>query len=135
MLVEKLRQRLLHLLDAHKSDRRVRITAAPVLARWWRAAAEKRRRRLAAPVRLGILGAARIAVKNCKAIEAVPGSVVVVAVASRDPAKAEAFVAANGLPEGTKCCSYDELIADPDIDALAASNAAASSGTHNRWNS
>ena len=92
--------------------------ASPLLARWWRAAAEKRRRRLAAPVRLGILGAARIAVKNCKAIEAVPGSVVVRAVASRDPAKAEAFVAANGLPEGTKCCSYDELIGDPDIDAV-----------------
>ncbi len=70
----------------------------------------------AGPLRIGILGAARIApsalIKPAKG----NGEVVVAAVAARDGARAEAFAAEHGIARVDE--SYDALIADPDLDAV-----------------
>jgi predicted dehydrogenase len=67
-------------------------------------------------VRIGILGAARIApgaaikpARNVRDAE-------VVAVAARDRSRAEAFAAKHGIPK--VCDSYAALIADPGVDAI-----------------
>jgi predicted dehydrogenase len=67
-------------------------------------------------VRWGVLGAANIAVKKV-----IPGmrrceSSRVVALASRDPAKARAAADALGIERAYG--SYDELLADPDIEVV-----------------
>jgi predicted dehydrogenase len=69
-----------------------------------------------APVRWGILGAANIALK--KVIPGMRGSALaqVVAIASRDIVKARA--AANSLGISRAYGSYQELIDDPDIEAI-----------------
>jgi predicted dehydrogenase len=69
-----------------------------------------------APVRWGILGAANIALK--KAIPGMQGSALaqVVAIASRDIAKARAAADNLGIPRAYG--SYQELIDDPDIEAI-----------------
>jgi predicted dehydrogenase len=69
-----------------------------------------------APVRWGILGAANIALK--KVIPGMRGSALaqVVAIASRDIAKARAAAHELGIPRAYG--SYQELIDDPDIDAI-----------------
>ena len=68
-----------------------------------------------APLRIGILGAARIARKFC---DGVRGSekVVVSAVASRDVDRATAFAQSLGIR--TVCESYDALLASPAVDAI-----------------
>lgn len=67
------------------------------------------------PLRIGVLGAAKIARAF---IAGVVGSkrVVVTTVASRDLAKAQAFAADTGLPRALG--SYEALLADPEIDAI-----------------
>jgi predicted dehydrogenase len=69
-----------------------------------------------APVRWGILGAANIAVK--KAIPGMQKSALadVVAIASRDIAKARAVANELGIPRAYG--SYQELIDDPDVEAI-----------------
>lgn len=68
-----------------------------------------------APLRFGILGAANIARAFIKGIA--PSTLVTAeAVASRDPAKAEAFALETGVPRFHG--SYEALLADPEIDAL-----------------
>jgi predicted dehydrogenase len=69
-----------------------------------------------APVRWGILGAANIALK--KVIPGMQGSALaqVVAIASRDIAKARAAADQSGIPRAYG--SYQELIDDPDIEAI-----------------
>jgi predicted dehydrogenase len=69
-----------------------------------------------APVRWGILGTAKIAVE--KVIPGMQGSVLaqVVAIASRDIAKARAAANRLGIPRSYG--SYQELINDPDIEAI-----------------
>jgi predicted dehydrogenase len=69
-----------------------------------------------APVRWGILGAANIALK--KVISGMRGSALaqVVAIASRDIAKARAAANSLGIPRAYG--SYQELIDDPDIEAI-----------------
>ena len=69
-----------------------------------------------APVRWGILGAANIALK--KVIPGMRGSALaqVVAIASRDIAKARAAANSLGIPRAYG--SYQELIDDPDIEAI-----------------
>ena len=69
-----------------------------------------------APVRWGILGAANIALK--KVIPGMRASRLaqVVAIASRDIAKARAAASDLGIPRAYG--SYEELIADPDIEAI-----------------
>jgi D-xylose 1-dehydrogenase (NADP+, D-xylono-1,5-lactone-forming) len=65
-------------------------------------------------LRIGILGAAKIAGSFMVGAKA-SSRVEVVAVASRDRARGEAFAAAHGI---ARACSYDELIADRQIDAI-----------------
>lgn len=68
------------------------------------------------PIRIGILGAARIApaalVKPARDVEEVE----VAAVAARDPERARAFAAKHGI--GRVHGSYADLVADPDVDAI-----------------
>jgi predicted dehydrogenase len=68
------------------------------------------------PVRWGVLGAANIAV--AKVIPAMRGSAIskVVAIASRDLDKARAAAGSLGIARAYG--SYDELVADPEIDAI-----------------
>jgi predicted dehydrogenase len=68
------------------------------------------------PLRIGILGTSRIT--NPALIEpaaSVPG-VTMAAIAARDKSRAEAFGLRHGIPAAYG--SYDELLADPDIDAI-----------------
>jgi len=72
--------------------------------------------------RWGILGAASIARKNWQSIRDA-GNARLVAVASRDQAKAQAFIDAcqTQVPHPTKpeaLGSYEALLARPDIDAV-----------------
>jgi predicted dehydrogenase len=67
-------------------------------------------------MRIGILGAARIAERALmEAARAVP-SVTVAAIATRDKARAESFALTHGLPVAH--ASYELLLADPGIDAV-----------------
>jgi predicted dehydrogenase len=67
-------------------------------------------------VRIGILGAARIApsalIKPARNID----EAAVEAVAARDRSRAEAFASKHGISK--VCDSYTDLIADPDLDAI-----------------
>jgi predicted dehydrogenase len=70
----------------------------------------------ARPVRIGILGAARIApMALVRPARAVPEAEVLV-VAARDRSRAEAFARKHGIPR--TCASYDELVLDDGIDAV-----------------
>jgi predicted dehydrogenase len=68
------------------------------------------------PVRIGVLGAARIApnaiIKPARQV----ADAEVVAVAARDPERARAFATKHSIP--VVHASYDDLVADPDIDAI-----------------
>ncbi len=69
-----------------------------------------------ATVRIGILGAARIApaaaIKPAQHVD----EAVIGAVAARDPKRAEAFAQKHGIPKVHT--DYAELIADPELDAI-----------------
>ena len=71
--------------------------------------------------RWGILGAAGIARKNWRSILNA-GNAVVGAVASRDPARAQAFIddcqGECPFSEAPRACTYDDMIAADDIDAV-----------------
>lgn len=68
------------------------------------------------PLRIGILGAARIAPRAIIApTRALPGATVV-AIAARDIEKAQRFSAQHKIPRIH--ASYAQLIADPEIDAI-----------------
>jgi len=68
------------------------------------------------PLRIGILGAARIApMALVGPARSVPG-VEVASVAARDVTRANRFAAKHGI--GRVHASYDELVAAPDIDAV-----------------
>lgn len=69
-----------------------------------------------APLRIGVLGAAKIAPMAMIAPARATGVATVVAIAARDPARARAFAAEHGVPE--VCETYEALIARPDIDAV-----------------
>lgn len=67
-------------------------------------------------IRWGVLGAAAIAVgRTMPAIHEAP-SATLAALASRDPAKARATAQALGVPKVH--AGYDDLLADPDVDAV-----------------
>jgi len=67
-------------------------------------------------LRIGILGAARIApLAVVRPARAVPG-VQVTAIAARDRNRAEAFAKKHDI--GRVHASYDELVDDPDVDAI-----------------
>jgi len=82
----------------------------------------------AAPLRIGILGAAKIAPLALVNPAKESSEVVVAAVAARDPARAQAFAAENGIPRVHD--DYDKLIADPDLDAIYNP---LPNGLHGRW--
>jgi len=69
-----------------------------------------------APVRIGILGAARIApaaaIKPARAV----GDAMIGAVAARDRSRADAFASKHGIPRVHD--TYADLLADPDLDAI-----------------
>src|SRR5262245_42083408 len=68
------------------------------------------------PLRIGILGAARIApMALIRPARQVPEATIA-AVAARDPARARAFATKHGIARTLD--SYDALIADPEIDAI-----------------
>ncbi len=67
------------------------------------------------PLRIGILGAARIARSFVEAVRP-SGKVIVAAVASRDVERATVFARELGIARVH--ASYDALFADPDIDAV-----------------
>lgn len=69
----------------------------------------------AKPLQLGILGAANIARAFTSGV-APSADVAIAAVASRDPAKAEAFARECGIPRFHG--SYEAMLADPDIEAI-----------------
>jgi len=67
-------------------------------------------------LRIGILGTARISLPALIAPARHVSEALVTAVAARDAARAEAFALSHGL--AVTYGSYDELLADPDIDAV-----------------
>lgn len=68
------------------------------------------------PLRIGVLGAARIApMALIRPARAVPEATVA-AVAARDPARARAFAQKHGIPRVHE--SYEALLADPEVDAI-----------------
>jgi predicted dehydrogenase len=73
------------------------------------------------PCRWGILGAANIARKNWKAIRNA-GNSALVAVASRDPARAKRFIEecqdSAPVTPAPAACTYDELLARRDVEAV-----------------
>ncbi len=83
---------------------------------------------MTAPLRIGILGAARIADEGIVAPARTLGHELV-AVAARDRPRAEAFAAGRGI--ATVHDSYADVIADPDVDLVY--NALVNS-LHARWN-
>ncbi|WP_243793727.1 Gfo/Idh/MocA family protein [Saccharopolyspora gloriosae] len=83
---------------------------------------------MSAPVRLGVLGCSAIARRRTLPAVADVPELTTAAVASRDAAKAAEFAARFG---GT-ATGYDELIADPEIDAIYLSLPTA---LHHEWTS
>jgi predicted dehydrogenase len=81
-----------------------------------------------APVRIGILGAARIAPSALIKPAKENSEVVVAAVAARDVSRAQAFAAKHGIAKAYN--SYETLIADPDLDAIYNP---LPNGLHGRW--
>jgi predicted dehydrogenase len=81
-----------------------------------------------AQLRIGVLGAARIAPVALIRPAKSNSDVAVTAVAARDHTRAMAFAAKQGIPR--VLASYDELIADPDVDAIYNP---LPNGLHGRW--
>jgi len=81
-----------------------------------------------AQLRIGVLGAARIAPVALIRPAKRNSDVAVTAVAARDHARAKAFAAKQGIPR--VLASYEELIADPDVDAIYNP---LPNGLHGRW--
>jgi predicted dehydrogenase len=79
-------------------------------------------------LRIGILGAARIAPTALVKPASANPDVEVAAVAARDRDRAQAFAAKHGIPRIHG--SYEELLADPDVDAVYNP---LPNGLHGRW--
>jgi predicted dehydrogenase len=79
-------------------------------------------------VRFGVLGAARIAPSALIAPARDDAEVTVVAVAARDVQRAKAFAARHGIADVHS--TYEELLADPGIDAVYIPSP---NGLHGRW--
>jgi predicted dehydrogenase len=69
-----------------------------------------------APVRIGLLGAARIAPRAVIDPARTLPDAEVVAVAARDPERARAFAKKHGIPKVHP--DYETLLGDPDVDAV-----------------
>ena len=80
------------------------------------------------PLRIGVLGAARIAAAAIAAPARLTGTRLV-AVAARDRARAEAFAAEHGVERVLD--SYADVVADPQVEAVYNPLA---NGLHGPWN-
>ena len=83
---------------------------------------------MAEQLRIGILGAARIAPLAITNPAKENAEVEVAAVAARDVSRAQAFAAKHGVPRVLD--SYEALIADPELDAIYNP---LPNGLHGRW--
>jgi predicted dehydrogenase len=83
---------------------------------------------MAGKVRIGILGAAGIAPSAIIRPAQFVDEAEIVAVAARDSAAAQAYAAEHGIP--TVHGSYDDLLADPNIDLVYNPTP---NGLHGRW--
>ncbi|WP_369830171.1 Gfo/Idh/MocA family protein, partial [Mycobacterium sp. E1747] len=81
-----------------------------------------------ARLRIGVLGAARIAPLALINPARENDEVVVAAVAAREVSRAQAFAAEHGIPRVHD--SYEALVADPDLDAIYNP---LPNGLHGRW--
>lgn len=81
-----------------------------------------------APIRIGILGAARIAPLALINPARDNADVQIAAVAARDAARAQAFAAKHGISKVHE--SYEALVADPDVDAVYNP---LPNGLHGKW--
>ena len=81
-----------------------------------------------APLRIGVLGAARITNQAMIKPAARVDDVEVAAVAARDRSRAETYATKRGIPRVLS--SYDELVTDPEIDAIYNP---LPNGLHGRW--
>src|SRR3569833_2005061 len=79
-------------------------------------------------LRIGILGAARIAPAALVKPASSSSEVDVVAIAARSLERAQTFAARHGIPRTHS--SYEALLADPDIDAVYSP---LPNGLHGRW--
>src|SRR3954467_14408500 len=79
-------------------------------------------------LRIGVLGAARIAPAALIKPASSNPSVSVDAVAARSPERAQAFATRHGIPRVH--ASYEELVTDPDLDAVYNP---LPNGLHGRW--
>ncbi len=79
-------------------------------------------------LRIGILGAARIAPAALINPAKKNGEVVVAAVAARDTSRAQAFASRHGIPKVH--AGYDDLVGDPDLGAIYNP---LPNGLHGRW--
>ncbi|HUY63113.1 MAG TPA: Gfo/Idh/MocA family oxidoreductase [Acidimicrobiales bacterium] len=80
------------------------------------------------PIRMGILGAARIAPAAVLRPAHHVGEVEVTAIAARQPERAAAYGAKHAIPR--VLAGYEELVADPDIDAVYIP---LPNGLHGKW--
>src|SRR4051812_17260242 len=76
----------------------------------------RRRRKLPHMMRIGLLGASRIAPRAIIQPAADHPDAEIVAVGARDPAKAEAYAAEHGIPAAVG--SYQELVERDDVDLV-----------------
>lgn len=81
-----------------------------------------------AAVRIGVLGAARITPPAVIRPAAEIDALVVEAIAARDPARARTFARKHAIPRVLD--TYDDVLADPDIDAVYVP---LPNGLHGRW--
>ncbi len=80
------------------------------------------------PLRFGVLGAAKIAPRALVRPASKHRDVEVTVVAARDPARARAFAAKHSIARTAE--DYEELVTDPDIDAVYNP---LPNGLHGRW--
>lgn len=69
-----------------------------------------------APLRIGIIGAARVAVYAMVAPVAANSRADIIGIAARDPLRAKEFAETHKIAKAYR--SYDELIADPNVDLV-----------------
>jgi predicted dehydrogenase len=81
-----------------------------------------------APIRIGLLGGARIARSALITPAAAHPEVEVVAIAARDRARAAGYARKHGIPRVVD--SYEALVEDPDVDAIYNP---LPNGLHGRW--
>jgi predicted dehydrogenase len=104
------------LLSGSYAQIREDVAGRARLWRHWRQGRNGVASRSGRMLRLGILGAARIAERALIIPTRESASVTVVAIATRDKARADTFALQHGIP--TAYGSYESLLEDPSVDAV-----------------